>query len=79
MYKYDVAQADKTSERMKKQWQDPAYRAHMVKVTKNRKRCRDCKHLGPTKGSERWVPCQLIRSRSYLTGGEFACGRFEEK
>jgi len=78
MHVYDAVQAGKTSERMKEQWQDSAYRAHMVEVTKNRKRCRDCKHLGPQR-SERWVPCLLIRSRDYLTGGEFACGKFEEK
>lgn len=75
---YDIKLADQISERMKKQWQDPAYRARMVEATRNRKRCRDCKHIG-VKGSESWLECGVFRHKNYLTGGEFACARFEER
>jgi len=78
MYEYDVVQAGKTSERMKKQWQDPAYRARMVEVAKERKRCTDCKQIY-AKALDKYLSCR-VKTFRVLTGGEFACGdSFEEK
>jgi len=75
---YDRAAGKKTSERMKRQWRNPAYRVRMAEVAKGRRRCVSCKHIY-AKAAEPYLSCH-VKAFRVLTGGEFACGdSFEEK